>query len=401
LPGAETGKISSAPKKKRPFGRLCEVFHMALSRRKFLGWLGAGAAATTAAAVKPAVAASNKHFEGHPDSNAVLHDLVACVGCRRCEAACNKVNDLPEPDQPFADLTVLEKKRRTTDKAYTVVNRYDGLRPSGLPVFAKKQCNHCLEPGCASACFVKAFTKTPQGPVIYNPKVCVGCRYCMVACPFEIPAYEYSKAFDPEVVKCTMCHPRIMEGLLPGCVAVCPTEALVFGKRKDLLNIARRRIARRPDLYVDHIYGENEMGGTSWLYLSDVPFEKAGMRMDLGTTPAPALTAGALSAVPMIAALWPVLLGGVYLMSTRRDKEAHKEKEEALKAVTEKEKAAAKAALKKASDDAAKAQQKAVEKAVKEALAQAEKKREEEQKAKAQEAAQAPDDPSQESEEEF
>jgi len=167
---------------------------------------------------------------------------------------------------------------------------------------------------------VKAFSKTPEGAVSYDASVCVGCRYCMVACPFEIPTYEYNDAFSPRVVKCTLCHPRILKGQLPGCVEACPKEALTFGKREDLLMIARERIRKYPDRYVDHIYGEHEMGGTSWLYLSNVPFEKIGMREDLGITPAPQLTAGALGAVPIVVGLWPVLLTGIYAMSKRKEK---------------------------------------------------------------------------------
>ena len=257
---------------------------MSISRRKFLGWMGA--AGLTSAVGTSARAASNKSFKGYPDSMAVLHDITRCVGCRKCEEACNKVNALPAPQKPFDDLTVLAQNRRTTAKTYTVVNQFDAKKP----IFAKKQCNHCLEPACASACFVKAFTKTPEGAVVYNPEICVGCRYCMIACPFEIPSYEYDNAYSPKVMKCTMCHPRVIKGQLPGCVEACPTEALVFGKRTDLLKVARRRIASLPDKYINHIYGENEMGGTHWLYLSNVPFSQIGMREDLGTTPAGELT---------------------------------------------------------------------------------------------------------------
>jgi hypothetical protein len=190
----------------------------------------------------------------------------------------------------------------------------------------------------------------------------------MIACPFEIPTYEYDSAFSPRVMKCTMCHPLVLEGKLPGCVESCPTEALVFGKRDDLLKIARQRITRRPDNYVDHIYGEREMGGTSWLYLANVPFETIGMRMDLGITPAPELTAGALGAVPMVVGLWPVLLTGIYAMSKRKEKIAAEEKAQAISAALADadEQATAKmdAAMEKANQDKATA----IEKAVKEAL---------------------------------
>ncbi|MFA6011607.1 MAG: 4Fe-4S dicluster domain-containing protein [Desulfobacteraceae bacterium] len=343
---------------------------MAISRRRFLTWIGAAGAGLTVS--KNAQAGSLKHFEGYPESMGVLHDITRCVGCRLCEEACNKVNELPKPDKDFKDLTVLESSRRTTPKAYTVVNRYSSDKP---PVFRKIQCNHCLEPACASACFVRAFRKNENGAVVYNPDVCVGCRYCMVVCPFEIPAYDYDDPFTPEVKKCTMCSPRIEKGLLPGCVEACPKEALTFGKRKDLLKIARERITKHPGRYLDHIYGENEMGGTSWLYLSGVPFSSIGMREDLGITPAPSLTSGALSVVPMVVGLWPVFLAGMYGMTKRREKIAEEEKEQAIAQAVEDaieiadEKLAK--ALDKADADKRKALEKAEkdkEKAVKEAL---------------------------------
>jgi Fe-S-cluster-containing dehydrogenase component len=339
---------------------------MSISRRKFLGWVGAAGLST--AVGSSAGAATNKHFKGYPDSLGVLFDSGLCIGCRVCEAECNKVNNLPPPDQPFKDLDVLDEKRRTTPQAYTVVNRYTGSKG---PLYRKIQCNHCLEPACASVCFVKAFTKTKEGAVIYDPSVCVGCRYCMIACPFEIPTYEYDSAYDPKIMKCTMCHPRIIKGLLPGCVAGCPTEALSFGKRKNLIRIARERIRRYPDRYVDHIYGEHEMGGSNWLYLSAVPFKELDMREDLGVTPAPALTAGALGSVPMVVGLWPVLLTGVYAITKRSAKVAKQEQEATVAAVLEKAGEEAQAKLSEALAKAEKDKEQAVDKAVKSAFEEA------------------------------
>ena len=349
---------------------------MSISRRKFLGWLGAAGMGT--AMGKTARAASNKSFSGYPDSNGVLFDSTRCIGCRKCEEGCNTVNELPGPDQAFTDLTVLDTERRTTSKAYTIVNRYGDAGGNQEPVYRKIQCNHCLEPACASVCFVKAFSKTESGAVIYDETVCVGCRYCMIACPFEIPAYEYDSAFSPRVRKCTMCHPRVEKGLLPGCVEACPTEALTYGKRVDLLQIGRERIRKFPERYVDHIYGENEMGGTSWLHLSAVPFKDIGMREDLGTTPAPKLTSGALSVVPMVVGLWPVLLGGVYAINKRRAKIEKQEKEQAIAEALDKAKKEAKAEMAEAMKFAEKQKEKAVEKAVSQALEEAAKAAEEE-----------------------
>lgn len=348
---------------------------MAITRRKFLGWMGAAGAGVTVG--KSAQAASNKHFTGYPGSMGVLHDIVRCVGCRSCEAACNAVNQLPPPEISFKDLTVLDRKRRTTPPEYTVVNRYDTGGAGSKPVYRKNQCNHCLEPACASACFVKAFDKTAEGAVVYDASVCVGCRYCMIACPFEIPTYEYDKALAPRITKCTLCHPRILEGKLPGCVESCPTEALTFGKREDLLKIARDRIRKNPDIYIDSIYGENEMGGTSWLYISNVPFRELGMREDLGVTPAPALTAGALGAVPIVVGLWPVLLTGIYAISQRKDKVAEAEQAAAVEAARNAAQEKAAAELKKTLEMKEKEKETAVNMAVKKALEAAAKAQEE------------------------
>ncbi|MCP3898290.1 MAG: 4Fe-4S dicluster domain-containing protein [Desulfobacteraceae bacterium] len=297
-----------------------------MSRRKFLSCLGAAALGTTTGVIGKAHAASNKHFKGHPDSFGVLHDSTKCIGCRKCEQACNEVNELDKPEKPFDDLKVMDQKRRTGEAAYTVVNKFK----SNPDIFAKKQCNHCQEPACASACFVKALKKDKSGAVVYDESLCVGCRYCMVACPFNVPAYTYNDPLTPKVTKCTMCLPRINEGKRPGCVEICPREALIFGKRKDLLKLAKKRIAKNPNNYIDHVYGENEMGGTNWLYLSGIPFEQIGMREDLGVTPAPQFTSGALGTVPIIVGLWPVLLTGVYAISKRKEKIANQEREEAV-----------------------------------------------------------------------
>ena len=175
-------------------------------RRTFLGLLGA--AGMGAALGKPAHAAGHQEFKGYPGSFGVLFDATRCIGCRRCEAGCNKVNELPPPPEPFEDLSVFNQKRRTHAWTYTVVNRYDNIPGAAGPVYKKWQCNHCLEPACASSCFVRAFTKTPQGAVTWDGTVCVGCRYCMIACPFEIPTFEYNEPLTPRIMKCTLCNPR-------------------------------------------------------------------------------------------------------------------------------------------------------------------------------------------------
>ncbi len=349
---------------------------MSISRRRFLSWMGA-AGAGTAALARPGHSATTQHFEGYADAGAVLFDSVICIGCRRCEAACNRVNDLPAPERPFDDLTVLDERRRTHWDSYMVINKYYPNGKENPPVYGRMGCNHCLEPACASACFVRAFDKAPTAAVTYDETVCVGCRYCMVACPFEIPTYEYHKVISPRISKCTFCHPRLEKGLLPGCVEACPTEALTFGTREDIIATAKERIRRHPDRYIDHVYGEKEMGGTSWLYLSGVPFSQVGKREDLGYIAAPKLTSGALAAVPIVVGLWPVLLTGIYAVSKRREKIAKEEKENAVAQAISAEKAEAEANLTQEKEKAKKDKEAAVEKAVKKALEDAAKEAEE------------------------
>ncbi len=257
-------------------------------------------------------------YVGTPGAGEVsmLVDTTLCVGCRACEAACAEANGLPDPNPG----DVFAEARLTSSTAFTVVNRFENPRSAHAARFVKRQCMHCVEPACASACPVRALEKLPFGPVTYHPGRCMGCRYCMVACPFEVPKYEYEKVV-PTVRKCTFCAARQEKSLPPACVSVCPSGALTFDRRGELLEEAKRRIYRDPDRYVHHVYGEHEAGGTNWLYLSDVDFDRLAMNVRVNDASYPQLVKGALSVPPFVMTLWPPLLLGLYSLSHRREDE--------------------------------------------------------------------------------
>src|SRR6266542_2837649 len=244
---------------------------MKLGRRGFLGV--AGITGSAALGLGPSRARAALLDVKGENECAMLVDTTLCAGCRACEAACSEANGLPAPS---ADVDILKTRRDTGPEAFTVVNGAAAAGPAGEDRFAKRQCLHCIEPACASACPVRALDKQPGGPVTYKGERCMGCRYCMVACPFEIPKYQYDR-LAPLVRKCTFCSKRQAEGKKPACAEICPTGALMFGKRGSLLELAKGRVYRNPEKYVHRVYGEHEAGGTDWLYISDVPFEKLAM----------------------------------------------------------------------------------------------------------------------------
>ncbi|MDX2415543.1 MAG: 4Fe-4S dicluster domain-containing protein [Bacteroidales bacterium] len=285
---------------------------MSINRRNFFKVLGVtGVALGTgkklkANAVKPNT--NDKEFYG------ILYDSTRCVGCQSCEFACASAHGLPEPDGE--DFPEVGKIRKANENRRTVINAYD---TENGEMYMKTQCMHCNQPACASACLTEAMKKTEEGPVIWRGDKCMGCRYCMVSCPFDVPKFEYFSS-NPKIEKCDMCADRIALGEKPACVSECPAEALVFGTRRELLAEARRRIAQNPDLYYDHIYGEREAGGTGYLYLSSVPFDKLGMKTNLQNSSYPELTKGFLYSVPSIFVLWPAMLLGLH-NATKTNKE--------------------------------------------------------------------------------
>lgn len=289
---------------------------MKQSRREFLktaGIIGAGVSG-----LKPeTVQAAPKNILSD-DRMGVLVDTTLCIGCRRCEYACKAAHSLPtEPIDAYNDRTVFKQKRRPDSGALTVVNEYENSKVPELPINVKVQCQHCDYPACVSACIVGAFSKQENGAVIWDESKCIGCRYCMVACPFQVPVFEYKKALEPEIRKCDFCFERTKAGKIPACVEICPMEALTYGKRYDLLKLAHKRIEENPDKYIDHVYGEHEIGGTSWLYLASNEFYDMDFPR-LGSEPAPGASESLQHAifayfVPPISLF--ALLGGIMWMA--------------------------------------------------------------------------------------
>jgi Fe-S-cluster-containing dehydrogenase component len=257
---------------------------MTISRRNFLKVAGAAGSALLAGSAKSAQASAPQTSEGGIEFNGMLIDTTKCIGCRACEEACNEANKLPKPKVSFSTESVFEETRDTTTGAFTVVNRFPNEKNPDQPIFVRKECMHCNQPACASACLCRAMEKTKEAAVIYHKDRCMGCRYCMIACPFDIPRFEYNSP-TPFVWKCIFCNERQKRGEQPACSEVCPTGATLFGKKRDLLEIARTRIYTEPDKYVHKIYGEHEVGGTGWLFLMGAPEEKLGLRTNLGNDP--------------------------------------------------------------------------------------------------------------------
>ncbi|MDR3435178.1 hydrogenase 2 operon protein HybA [Telmatospirillum sp.] len=274
---------------------------MALSRRNFLKGAAAGSAAAACAAATTTPADARENQTLPPKAVGLLYDSTLCVGCKACVVACRDANDTkPEfsTDEKIWDTALdISGKTITVIKMYSEgTGQHKDQEKDGF-AFMKRSCLHCVDPSCVSVCPVSAMTKDPvTGIVSHEPADCIGCRYCIVACPFAVPQFEFDKPF-PKLLKCQLCKQRLAVGKIPACAEVCPTGATLFGPVTALKEEAARRtgtpagqptnyprkvvdstdVHERPNAkYVQHTYGATEMGGTQMLLLSGVPFEKMG-----------------------------------------------------------------------------------------------------------------------------
>jgi len=273
---------------------------MGIDRRSFFKTLGAAGLTLAAGSVQDARADGSESIE----FRGVLYDSTRCAGCQQCELTCAESHGFPAPE----GIPEAGKIRKTSETQRTVINAFTTANGE---IYTKTQCMHCNEPACAAACLTKAMYKTKEGPVIWRAEKCMGCRYCMVSCPFDIPKFEYHSA-NPRIQKCDMCYDRQLEGKIPACVETCPAEALKFGTRREMLAEARKRIHENPEVYVDSVYGETVAGGTGFMYLGPVPFDQMGLRTDLQNSSYPALSKGFLYSVPAVFVLLPSLLLGIH-----------------------------------------------------------------------------------------
>jgi formate dehydrogenase iron-sulfur subunit len=244
---------------------------------------------------------------------AILYDSTMCIGCRLCEKACSEHHNLAYSDD------VAKEEILSAHKLTAVTTHGDK--------FMRRFCMNCISPTCASVCPVAALQKSPFGPVTYDSSRCIGCRYCMLACPYQVPTYQWNNRL-PVVKKCDMCADRVFNGLQTACAEACPTGATKFGERDELIAEARQRLAANPSQYYQKIYGLEEVGGTSMLLLAAVPFEELGVKVSLPHEPLPMLTWRALSEIPSVVSVFGVLLGGVWWISHRKEEVAAAERAE-------------------------------------------------------------------------
>lgn len=297
---------------------------MTLSRRDVLKSLGTGAAVAAAGATT--VAASSRNPQPPTDAIAMLYDATTCIGCKACVSACTTANGLIPDTTLSGGIWQMPTDLNAQTKNIILLAK-DGEKHS----FVKRQCMHCVDPACVAGCPFTALEKGKYGIVEWDGSKCIGCRYCEISCPFDVPRFEWAE-FNPKIVKCEFCNHRLAEGQQPACTEACPTGAVIFGTRQQLLQVARQRIEASPGKYYqDRVYGEGDLGGTQVLYLSHLPFETLGLpevgtesRAHYGTKVHNVIYKG--MAIPL--AVYVVLVAAIKRRWKVMEEEAHREEKE-------------------------------------------------------------------------
>jgi len=285
------------------------------TRRSFLKGL-ACAGATAAGTALPA-AASEAPRQAPADAVGMLYDTTRCIGCKACVVSCKEANGLPA-DTGAKGL--YDQPQNLNSKTKNIIKLY---REDGQESFMKMQCMHCIDPACSAACMIGALQKRAHGIVTWEKSRCIGCRYCQMACPYNVPKFEWEST-NPDIVKCEMCDHLIAQGGQPACCEVCPRAAVIYGDYDALLEDARQRITDNPDRYVPKIFGEKDGGGTQVLYVSHIDFDKLGLpeleetgHADLNRSIQHGVYKGMIAPVALFA-----VLGGVIIRNRNAEKDA-------------------------------------------------------------------------------
>jgi len=299
---------------------------LAINRRQlFKGIIGAGSAVASGLVASAAAEEHPAHPVAAADAVGMLYDNTKCTGCRACMTACSETNGLPAetlcPIDPAISTGLWDVPADLDSKTKNIIKLYRETDGNNF-AFVKRQCMHCLDPACVTGCPFGALKKNTWGAVTWNSSLCIGCRYCEVGCPFDVPKFQWDK-WNPKVVKCELCYDqRLKKNQEPACTAVCPTHAVIFGKRGDLLAEAKQRIAEGPGKYFENrVYGEHEAGGTQVLYLSGVAFDKIGLPK-LGNTS----LGHYATKVSSVLYKWlsgPILVAGILGSAIRRNWKQH------------------------------------------------------------------------------
>ena len=243
----------------------------------------------------------------------MLIDTTRCILCKLCETECHKFYDLKDERLEGTDTAPELDAYHYVALQAKEVQRNDRTQVIGL----SKRCLHCFNPACVSVCPVGALNKRANGAVVWDEHKCIGCRYCQNACPFDIPKFEWDVPW-PKISKCIFCNEKRLEtGGVPVCFDVCPTKAIRFGERADMIALAHERIRNEPGKYFDYIYGEHEVGGTAVMYISSVDPHELGFP-EVEKEMYPEYTYEFLSKIPFEIGAIALFLAGTYLFRTRR-----------------------------------------------------------------------------------
>ncbi|WP_418790454.1 4Fe-4S dicluster domain-containing protein [Phosphitispora sp. TUW77] len=205
---------------------------------------------------------------------AMYIDVTRCTGCRGCQVACKQWNELPAAKTVFSGS--YENPPRIGGDTWTKVRFFEKEDAGKVRfLFRKEQCMHCSEPSCAAVCAAGAIKKTDNGMVLFNDDRCVGCKNCVVACPFHVIGFSKETGSSR---KCRLCYERIENDMEPACVKACPTGAVSFGDRRQMLAQAKQRVSVLYNKGVNaQVYGENELGGLHVIYVLDDEPEVYGL----------------------------------------------------------------------------------------------------------------------------